>query len=61
MKNIKRKTDTLTLMICSLAAIYFSKIILNYYAKYQQRFQYFLVDEFQDINKVQYELIKILS
>ncbi len=30
-------------------------------AKYQQRFQYFLVDEFQDINKVQYELIKILS
>ena len=29
--------------------------------KYQQRFQYFLVDEFQDINKVQYELIKILS
>ena len=29
--------------------------------KYQQRFHYFLVDEFQDINKVQYELIKILS
>lgn len=29
--------------------------------KYQQRFQYFLVDEFQDINKVQYELVKILS
>lgn len=29
--------------------------------KYQQRFQYFLVDEFQDINKVQYELIKLLS
>ena len=29
--------------------------------KYQQRLQYFLVDEFQDINKVQYELIKILS
>ncbi|WP_285767556.1 ATP-dependent helicase [Peribacillus sp. SI8-4] len=29
--------------------------------KYQQRFQYFLVDEFQDINKVQYELINLLS
>ncbi|WP_338473166.1 ATP-dependent helicase [Niallia sp. XMNu-256] len=28
---------------------------------YQNRFQYFLIDEFQDINKVQYELIKILS
>ncbi|CAG9610669.1 UvrD-helicase domain-containing protein [Pseudoneobacillus rhizosphaerae] len=29
--------------------------------RYQQRFQYFLIDEFQDINKVQYELIKLLS
>jgi DNA helicase II / ATP-dependent DNA helicase PcrA len=29
--------------------------------RYQQRFQYFLIDEFQDINKVQYELIKQLS
>ena len=28
------------------------------FKKYQQRFNYFLVDEFQDINKVQYELIK---
>jgi DNA helicase II / ATP-dependent DNA helicase PcrA len=28
---------------------------------YQQRFRYFLVDEFQDINKVQFELIKLLS
>lgn len=28
---------------------------------YQNRFDYFLIDEFQDINKVQYELIKILS
>jgi DNA helicase II / ATP-dependent DNA helicase PcrA len=30
-------------------------------AKYQQRFHYFLIDEFQDINKIQYELIQILS
>lgn len=28
---------------------------------YQNRFQYFLIDEFQDINKVQYELIRMLS
>lgn len=30
-------------------------------AKYQKRFQHFLIDEFQDINKVQYELIKMFS
>ncbi|MBA9025156.1 ATP-dependent helicase [Peribacillus huizhouensis] len=30
-------------------------------AKYQKRFDYFLIDEFQDINKVQYELIQFLS
>lgn len=30
-------------------------------ANYQNRFQYFLIDEFQDVNKVQYELIKLLS
>lgn len=29
-------------------------------AAYQNRFQYFLIDEFQDINKVQYELIRLL-
>ncbi|MBT2688305.1 UvrD-helicase domain-containing protein [Bacillus sp. ISL-47] len=29
--------------------------------QYQSRFQYFLIDEFQDINKVQYELMKMLS
>lgn len=28
---------------------------------YQNRFQYFLIDEFQDINKVQYQLIKMLG
>lgn len=28
---------------------------------YQDRFHYFLIDEYQDINKVQYELIKLLS
>ncbi|WP_416828777.1 UvrD-helicase domain-containing protein [Ectobacillus polymachus] len=30
-------------------------------SRYQQRFQYFLIDEFQDINKVQYEIMKLLS
>lgn len=29
--------------------------------KYKGRFRYILIDEFQDINKVQYELIKMLS
>ncbi|MCM3114255.1 UvrD-helicase domain-containing protein [Neobacillus sp. MER 74] len=29
--------------------------------QYQNRFHHFLIDEFQDINKVQYELIKLLS
>lgn len=29
--------------------------------RYQQRFRYFLIDEFQDVNPVQYELIKLLS
>jgi DNA helicase II / ATP-dependent DNA helicase PcrA len=30
-------------------------------ARYQERFHYFLIDEFQDINKVQYEIMKMLS
>lgn len=30
-------------------------------ASYQNRFQYFLIDEFQDINKVQYELIRMIA
>ncbi|TYR79484.1 ATP-dependent helicase [Priestia megaterium] len=30
-------------------------------ARYQQRFRYFLIDEFQDINKVQYNIMKMLS
>lgn len=30
-------------------------------AKYQERFQYYLIDEFQDINKVQYETMKLLA
>ncbi len=29
--------------------------------KYQKRFKYILVDEFQDTNKIQYDLIKLLS
>ncbi|MBY0120992.1 UvrD-helicase domain-containing protein [Bacillus sp. S/N-304-OC-R1] len=28
---------------------------------YQNRFKYFLIDEFQDINKVQYQLVKMMS
>ena len=30
-------------------------------AKYQERYQYILVDEYQDTNEVQYQLIKLLS
>ena len=30
-------------------------------SKYQKRFRYFFIDEFQDINPVQYELMKMLS
>ncbi|WP_071459176.1 UvrD-helicase domain-containing protein [Bacillus massilinigeriensis] len=33
----------------------------NLLEAYQNRFEHFLIDEFQDINKVQYELIKMLS
>ncbi|USL43199.1 ATP-dependent helicase [Priestia megaterium] len=29
--------------------------------RYQKRFRYFLIDEFQDINKVQYKIMKMLS
>jgi DNA helicase-2/ATP-dependent DNA helicase PcrA len=29
--------------------------------RYQERFDHFLIDEFQDVNKAQYELIKLLS
>ncbi|MGG3234316.1 ATP-dependent helicase [Priestia flexa] len=29
--------------------------------RYQKRFRYFLIDEFQDINKVQYAIMKMLS
>ncbi|BBP88571.1 hypothetical protein BsIDN1_21890 [Bacillus safensis] len=29
--------------------------------RYQERFQYILVDEFQDINPVQYQLIQLLA
>lgn len=30
-------------------------------AKWQQKYQYILIDEFQDINKIQYEIIKLLA
>jgi DNA helicase-2/ATP-dependent DNA helicase PcrA len=33
----------------------------NILEAYQKRFRYFLIDEFQDINPVQYKLIKLLS
>lgn len=29
--------------------------------QYQERFRYFLIDEFQDVNRVQYELIRLFS
>lgn len=30
-------------------------------AKWQQKYQYILIDEFQDINKIQYDIIKLLA
>lgn len=30
-------------------------------AKWQQKYQYILIDEFQDINKIQYDVIKLLA
>ena len=30
-------------------------------AGWQKKFQYILVDEFQDINKVQYEIVRMLA
>ena len=35
-----------------------NKFILN---KYQDRFQYIMVDEYQDTNEIQYELVRMLS
>ncbi|WP_096435698.1 UvrD-helicase domain-containing protein [Alteribacter populi] len=32
----------------------------NLLAKYQQRFSHFMIDEFQDINRVQYDIMKLL-
>ncbi|GAA3329479.1 hypothetical protein GCM10020331_077700 [Ectobacillus funiculus] len=29
--------------------------------RYQGRFRYFLIDEYQDVNKVQYEIMRMLS
>lgn len=34
---------------------------LNILAKYQDRFKYILIDEYQDLNNVQYEMIKLLA
>lgn len=33
----------------------------NLLAKYQERFQYISIDEFQDINKVQYKIVRLLA
>ncbi len=33
----------------------------NVLEKYQERFKYILVDEFQDTNKIQYDLVKLLA
>ena len=61
MKNIKRKTGYFDFDDMLVGCYLFLKNNPELLIKYQERFQYFLVDEFQDINKVQHELIKILS
>ena len=37
------------------------KLVPDILKKYQERFQYILVDEYQDTNKIQYNLCKMLA
>ncbi|MBM7693026.1 DNA helicase-2/ATP-dependent DNA helicase PcrA [Peribacillus deserti] len=57
-KNQHHKYDFDDMLIGCYSLLKSSPDILDFY---RSRFKYFLIDEFQDINTVQYELIKLLS
>ena len=48
-------------MICWYSVMHFSGKRPEILQGWQKRFQYILIDEFQDINRVQYEVIRMLA
>lgn len=57
-KSLKELFDFDDMLIGCMKLLKGSPEILEVY---QKRFAYFLIDEFQDVNRVQYDLIKLLS
>ncbi|MEC2077062.1 ATP-dependent helicase [Metabacillus fastidiosus] len=57
-KEANRKFDFDDMLIKCYELLLHNESLLQ---AYQERFRYFLIDEFQDINPVQYNLIKLLS
>lgn len=56
--EIERKLDFDDMLIKCRSLLLERIDVLN---KWQEKFQYILIDEFQDINSVQYEIIKLLA
>ena len=57
-KRTIRKLDFEDMLLCCYQLFEQRPDIL---AKWQQRYTYILVDEFQDINQVQYDVVKMLA
>lgn len=60
-ENYKKNTNSLDFDDLILKVVELFKTEKKILEKYQDIFQYILVDEFQDTNEVQYEFIKLLS